>query len=166
MDDDPLTVSSPSRVIAPPVVHTFPSVLFFNSSLKFSLNWRRWKHYSFPQCTAKNGSQLQKLEGTKVFTNTWSPWSPKLEGRVPRVPSGSCACEQALSLLGVTLLSNGGSHSGVSQTEHHYERLAGWCSPRSVNQRRLSLKTFSHSLARRALCLKCKLLQKAVNECL
>jgi len=50
-----------------------------------------WKHcISVPQCTAKNGSQLQKLEGTKytrvpVISQGWM-------GRVARVPLRLCYC--------------------------------------------------------------------------
>ena len=47
--------------------------------------WRRHWALSFPQCSAKNDSQLQKLEGTEY---TWSPLSPKLEGTRPTGPVG------------------------------------------------------------------------------
>jgi len=72
----PLFISRPPPIIAPPMFQPFSSLLFFPSTLKSSNEvWR--SSVGFPQCTAKNDRQLQKLEGTKY---TWSPLCPKFEG--------------------------------------------------------------------------------------
>ena len=69
---------SVSPVIAPPMFHSFSSLLFISSSVKFT------KEVFPPYCPAKNYSQLQKLDGTKY---TLGPHDLKsLRGRVPRVP--------------------------------------------------------------------------------
>jgi len=72
----PSSIPSPSPVIALPMFHPFPSILFFPSPLKSSQEV--WSAFHIAQ--RRNDSQLLKLEGTKY---SWSPLSPKLERTHP-----------------------------------------------------------------------------------
>ena len=78
-------------LLLPPTFHPIPDPLFFPSPLKFSKEvWG--STVCFPRRPAKNGSQSQKLEGTKYI---WSTRSLKLEGTRPTDPIGGCACGQS-----------------------------------------------------------------------
>jgi len=77
-----MPILRPSRVIALPTFHPFPSVLFFPSLLKFSKEvWG--STVSFPQSPANHDSQLQSwMERNTLGPHDLQSWT----ARVARVP--------------------------------------------------------------------------------